>query len=96
MIQKYFATTWNKAATVPVFERCKGAVESNGRLVSILDSPSTLSDFIINDHVLNEVKLNPNEHGFAKSTITNLVTASDLTIPVVRGQRQADPVYFDL
>jgi hypothetical protein len=98
LIQQYFSTTWKEAATVPVFERGNPDAESNCRLISILDSLSTLFEFIIEDHVLNEVKLNPNEHGFtkSKSTVTNLVTAPDLMTPVVRGQRQADSVYFDL
>jgi hypothetical protein len=31
-----------------------------------------------------------------KSTVTNLVTFLDFLTPVVRGQRQADAIYFDL
>jgi hypothetical protein len=57
-----------------------------------------LSEFINHDHVLHEVKLNLNQHGFTKSkpTIINLVTFLVFMTSLVRGQRQADAVYFGL
>jgi hypothetical protein len=55
-------------------------------------------EFIIHDHVLHYVKLNPNQHGFTRTkyTVTNLVTFLDFPSPIVSGQRQADAVYFNL
>jgi hypothetical protein len=57
-----------------------------------------LFEFIIEHHVLHYVKLNPNKHGFTKfkCTVTNLVTFLDFMTPLVRGQRQADVLCFDL
>jgi hypothetical protein len=49
-------------------------------------------------HVSHYAKFNPNQHGFTwtKSTVTNMVTFLNFLTPVVRGQRQADAIYFDL
>jgi hypothetical protein len=87
-----------EAAVVPVFKRGNHAAVSNYRHIFILSIFSTLSEFIIHNHVVHYVKLNRNQYGFttSKSTITNLVTFLDFMTPVVRGQRQADAVYFDL
>jgi hypothetical protein len=67
-------------------------------IISTLNNFSKLLEIIIHDHVLLYVKLNPNQLGFtrSKSTVTNLVTFLDFVTPVVRSQRQADAVYFDL
>jgi hypothetical protein len=98
LTQRYFPTVWKEAAIVPIFKRGSHAAVSNYRPISILNNFSKLFESIIHDHVLHFVKLNPNQHGFTrtKSTVTNLVTFLDFLTPVVRGQRQADAVYFDL
>jgi hypothetical protein len=66
--------------------------------MSILSNFSKLLEFIIHDHILHNVKLNPDQHGFtnSKSTVTNLVMFLDFMTLVVRGQRQAYAVCFDL
>jgi hypothetical protein len=98
LTQQHFPTLWKEAAIVPVFKRGNHAAASNYRPISILNDFSKLPEFIIHNHVLHYVKLNPNQHGFtkSKSTVTNLVTFLDFMTPVVRCQRQADGVYFDL
>jgi hypothetical protein len=71
---------------------------SNYRPISLLNNFSKLFEFIIHDDVSHYAKFNPNQHGFTrtKSTVTNLVTYLDFLTPVVRGQRQADAIYFDV
>jgi hypothetical protein len=97
LTQQYFPTVWKEATIVPLFKRGNHAVLSNYRHISILSNVAELFEFIIHDHVLNYFKLNPNKHGFTKSkfTVTDLVTFLDFLTLVVRGQRQADAVYFD-
>jgi hypothetical protein len=98
LTQQYFPAGWKEATIVPLFKRGNHAAVSNRRPIFILNNFSGLFRFIIHDHVLHYIKLNPNQHGFTKSesTVTNLVTFLDCMTPVVRGQRQADAVYFDL
>jgi hypothetical protein len=98
LTQQHFPTVWKEAAIVPVFKRGNHAPASNYRPISILNNFSKLLEFIIHDHVLHYVKLNPNQHDFtkSKSTVTNLVTFLDFMTLVFRSQRQADAVYFNL
>jgi hypothetical protein len=98
LTQQYFPAAWKEAAVVPVFKKGNRASVSNYRPISVLNNFAKLFEFIIHDHVSHFAKFNPNQHGFTrtKSTVTNLVTFLDLLTPVVRGQRQADAVYFDL
>jgi hypothetical protein len=81
----------------PLFKRGNHAAVSSYRPISVLNNFSKLFEFIIHDHVLQYV-LNSNQCGFAKSksTFIKLVTFLDFMTPVVRCQRQADSVYFDL
>jgi tRNA A58 N-methylase Trm61 len=92
LTQQYFPAAWKEAAVVPVFKRGNHAAMSNYRPISILNNFSKLFEFTIHHHFSYYAKCNPNQHGFSKTkyTVTYLVT------PVVRGQRQADAIYFDL
>jgi hypothetical protein len=98
LTQQYFPAGWKEATVVPAFKRGSHAAVRNCRPISVLNNFSKLFQFIIHDHVLHYITLNPNQHGFtkSKSTVTNLVTFLDFMTPVVRGQRQAGAVYFDL
>jgi hypothetical protein len=71
---------------------------SNYRPISILNNFSKLFEFIIHDHVSYYAKFDPNQYGFTrtKPTVTNFVTFLDFLTTIVRGQRQADAIYFDL
>jgi hypothetical protein len=97
LTQQYFLAARKEAAVVPVFKRGIHAAMSNYRPISILKNFSNLFEFIIHD-VSHYAKFNLNQHGFTrtKSTDTNLVTFLDFLTPVVRGQGQADAIYFDL
>lgn len=81
-----------------VFKRGNHAVARTHRPIAILNSLFTLPQFIIDDRVSNEIRLNPNQHGFTKSesAVSNLVMYPDLMTPVARCQSQADAVYSDL
>jgi hypothetical protein len=97
LTQQYFPAAWKEAAVVPAFKRGNHVAVNNYRPVSILSNFSELFEFIIHDHVSHYAKFNPNQHGFrTKSPLTNLVTFLDCVTSVVRSQRQADAVYFDL
>jgi hypothetical protein len=98
LTQQYFPAAWKEAAVVPAFKRGNHATMSNYRPISILNNFSKLFEFIIHEHVSHYAKFNPNQHGFTRaiSTVTNLVTFLDFLTPVVRGQRQADAIYFDV
>jgi hypothetical protein len=97
LTQEYFPAAWKETAIVPIFKRGNHAVVSNYRPISILNNFSKLFQFIMHDHVSHYGKLNLNHNGLirTKSTGTNLVTFIDLLTHVVRGQRQADSIYFD-
>jgi hypothetical protein len=69
---------------------------SNYRSIYILNNFSKLFEFIIQDHVLHYIKFNPNQHGFTKSTVTDLAKFLDFMTHIVCGHRQVDAVYFDL
>jgi hypothetical protein len=94
LTQQHFPTVWKEAAIVPVFKRGNHEAGSNYRPISTLNNFSKLLEFIIHDHVLHYVKLNPNQHGFtkSKSTVINLVTFLDFMTPVVHSQRQANAI----
>jgi hypothetical protein len=64
---------------------------------SMFSNFSKLLKFITHDHVSHYAKFNTNQHGFirTKSRVTICDVYLHLT-PVVRSQRQADAVYFDL
>jgi hypothetical protein len=98
LTQQYLPTVWKEAAIVPMFERGSYASVNSCSPISIISNFSELLEFITHDHILHYVKLNPNQHGFTRtsSTVTNLVTFFDFMTPVVCGQREADAVCFDL
>jgi hypothetical protein len=98
LTQQYFLAAWKEAAVVPVLKRCSHAPVNNYRPIYIFNIFSKLFEFIIHDHVSHYAKCNHGENGFTgtKSKVTNLVTFPDFLTPVVRGQHQADAMYFDV
>jgi hypothetical protein len=98
LTQQHSPTVWKEVTIVPVFKRGNHAAATNYTPIFILNNFSKLLEFIIHDHVSHYVKLNPNQHGLttSKPTVTNLVTFLNFMTPVIRSQRQADAVYFDL
>jgi hypothetical protein len=87
-----------EVAIVPVFKVGNHAAMSNSRPISLISNLSKLFEFITHSHILNYIKINPNQHGLdkSKSTVTNLVSFLDFMASVVRGQRQDDGLYFEL
>jgi hypothetical protein len=86
LAQQHFPTVWKEAAIVLVFKRCNRAAASNYRPNSIFNNFSKLFELIIHDHAFIKYK----------HTVTNLITFLDFMTLLVRSQRQADAIYFDI
>jgi hypothetical protein len=98
LTQQYFLIVWKEAAVLPLFKSGNHDALYNYRPTSILNHFSKLFAFIIHDHVLHYVELNPNQYGStkSKSAVINFVTFLQFKSSVSRDQLQTVAIYFDL